>query len=1615
MSRPGLRLCSRLVWIILLAATFTTGWTALTGGEPPIRPAKPVAVSPRLESASNPTTLQLQADDQAVYGWVSGSKSYAGEAVQMTCGNRSETVTVGEDNTFIWKHNVKDSSSLQCALGKLRASLPLSPSTPNLEPSAYFVVDRTAYRPGQTLQFAAYLRQVDDRGEFVPLAHTDVEVVLASRMKGLVANRWNVRSDDLGRVVGSYVFRESDLLEHYELRIANFKGTAEVLLAEYRKSKVRLQIRGTLTNRRMALRFDALDFLNQPIAVGHGRFVAQVIRKNAPPSPGSLRVSEFISPERSLLPRLDYDGLSDDELLFHEVQREGGLIFASQKAGVVTEVRGELKFSGGQALPYTIDLKPAWLQGGYELIVHGVVTDINGREQVTTETIPFVHAKADVKKPVELLLLKTHFAPNEPIEVTLGGSVYEKKKISNTELLVLKLAYNSSEAEAMPPNRITAGRPSVTLVKGKEPKRESVRRTPVASTTFNRSVAKLSLPQAGTYQLVVKIPNGNGTVRYQAEATILVKRPETRPSFVIRLDTPEFANGEFLTGTIRSRFADAKALLTLRDSSGIRFTKPIVFRDGLYRLQEPLPPGLKYGCALDVLYPEDDTSSLQAQAFARVVPADRMLKVNITSPDRVAPGSFVQLDVQVDRQEPIDLIASVYDSSLLAIEADSAPDIRNYYYADDRIRNRLDLVLLRRRLGDIRIKTLLERGQQSLQTNRLMVERRGEWSELWDHVQRKQLTTRDVASLLRLAGLEVYCSKEANGSITNWWEALPDRDKPVQNPRLVDLFDLDSKQKRLEIQFVGNTLLLQESFAQHVPPSSHRWHPAFGWDDGDGYLWKKPTPTGMRNGGASNFGIGGGFGGGGIGGFGGGIGGGGFGGQPANSGRTAASPSPSLPNPENFTALALSNTLPVAAAPEVGDDLPALPDLVAATAVRRNFSDTAYWNATIRTDGTGHATVMLKLPDTLTRWQVVVTAVSPRMHVGGAKASIHTFQPIMVWPMLPRCFTAGDSGQVFASVHNRTAENQTVRVRLKTDAGTILTPAEVSVDLKPMSNAPVRWTYAPPSSGEVNLLMTAESTAGSDAAAKRLSVNRCSAEQVVALSGFADGPVTLDLPRLDAASQGQLELTFAPSLAADLSDTLSYLVDYPYGCVEQTMSRFLPAIRVSQILQQYRVPDRELEKKLPGVAAAGIKRLTELQNKDGTWGWWGKTAANEMMTAYALYGLLLAEDAGYKVDPAVLKKGRAALKGFVNKRDPAADADRVYGLYVLSLREKTTDDSWVWLEERASANTLSDCSLAFALEMAVRGDRPKLARQFADVLKRRAVVENGAAYWQTAGFSRWGDDRFEVTAAAFKALVAWGGDEALVEQTVTFFVRTKNGNRWNSTKDTAMILFAFCDYLAKKDAAELRSKPLKLTIGGREHVVKFDGQLATKVVIPAEQLPLGKIEMLIETEMKGVTYRAVFRYWKSGRNLEPMAKGLVVERKFTLVNEKGTVLRSLSSGDTVPQGSFIRSEVLARSQTPGGMRYLLVENPKPGGCETIAPQDKRFEKVVSSAGGLREDRDAKVCYHHEEAPNEVRDSSVFVAELAGEFVAAPAAAELMYHPETRGQSGTFVLKVQDRK
>ena len=265
---------------LLLLASLVVGWRTLVGGDPPAASKPLVADYPTTIPANNPVTLQLQADDRAVHGWISGTASQAGKMVRIALDKDTTEVKVGDDNTFRWVYpEFKKPVTVDFSLGELKASIALSPPPAKSLPSAFFVVDRTAYRPGQTLQFAAYLRSEDAHGEFAPVVNTEVEVQIVSREKGLVAGRLNLRSDDFGRVAGSYAFTEADALDEYDLQIPNYAGSANVLLSEYRKSKVRLKISGTPIDGKVKLKFEALDFLDKPVAVGGGSYTAQVVRR----------------------------------------------------------------------------------------------------------------------------------------------------------------------------------------------------------------------------------------------------------------------------------------------------------------------------------------------------------------------------------------------------------------------------------------------------------------------------------------------------------------------------------------------------------------------------------------------------------------------------------------------------------------------------------------------------------------------------------------------------------------------------------------------------------------------------------------------------------------------------------------------------------------------------------------------------------------------------------------------------------------------------------------------------------------------------------------------------------------------------------------------------------------------------------------------------------------------------------------------------------------------------------------------------------------------------------------------------------------------------------------
>src|SRR6185503_1964265 len=79
-------------------------------------------------------------------------------------------------------------------------------------------------------------------------------------------------------------------------------------------------------------------------------------------------------------------------------------------------------------------------------------------------------------------------------------------------------------------------------------------------------------------------------------------------------------------------------------------------------------------------------------------------------------------------------------------------------------------------------------------------------------------------------------------------------------------------------------------------------------------------------------------------------------------------------------------------------------------------------------------------------------------------------------------------------------------------------------------------------------------------------------------------------PNADRISGGVV-LSLSPSLAAPLFQSLDELIDYPYGCVEQTMRRFMPTVVAIKVAQDLGLPKPRQASKIGEIAQESYARL----------------------------------------------------------------------------------------------------------------------------------------------------------------------------------------------------------------------------------------------------------------------------------------------------------------------------------------------------------------------------------------------------------------------------------------
>ena len=88
--------------------------------------------------------------------------------------------------------------------------------------------------------------------------------------------------------------------------------------------------------------------------------------------------------------------------------------------------------------------------------------------------------------------------------------------------------------------------------------------------------------------------------------------------------------------------------------------------------------------------------------------------------------------------------------------------------------------------------------------------------------------------------------------------------------------------------------------------------------------------------------------------------------------------------------------------------------------VRTEFPDIAFWRASVQTDANGKGTVQVTLPDNLTTWVMDARAVTEDTRVGQSSTEVMATKDLLMRPVLPRFFTAGDKAEIAGVIHNTT-------------------------------------------------------------------------------------------------------------------------------------------------------------------------------------------------------------------------------------------------------------------------------------------------------------------------------------------------------------------------------------------------------------------------------------------------------------------------------------------------------------------------------------------------------------------------------------------------------------------
>lgn len=671
----------------------------------------------------------------------------------------------------------------------------------------------------------------------------------------------------------------------------------------------------------------------------------------------------------------------------------------------------------------------------------------------------------------------------------------------------------------------------------------------------------------------------------------------------------------------------------------------------------------------------------------------------------------------------------------------------------------------------------------------------------------------------------------------------------------------------------------------------------------------------------------------------------------------------------------------------------------------------SYWSGILKTDGNGVATCSVDIPQFSGDLRVMAIAYKDKSF-GSDEKHIKVADPIVISPSMPRFLSPGDTLILPVTVTNTTNKTQNVTIQLD-HTGPLSVINSIQQNISIAANQESRQVFqvaVKKQIGEGSITVKVNNGSESFTDKTEITVRPAASLQKISGAGEIGAGSTTNLSMTNNFIEGSrnAKLLISRSPVVQFSDQLSYLLGYPHGCIEQTISTAFPQLYYSNLV-------KSLSNK-PGFTVqistniqAAIRKLQSMQQYNGSMSYWpGGNEESWWGSAYAYHFLNESKKAGYDVPSETISKLNSYLMLKV-KQHPKEDyyyydlnnkevrkeipsKDIFYSLYLMALYSKA-DIATMNFYRSKNDELAMDSKYLLAASYLATGDRNTYAQLLPSVF-------DGEKSKKSTGGNFYSYIRDE--ALALNALLETDPSNSQIGPMVRHLSQQMKSEKYLSTQERAFSFLALGKFM--KSAGETKATAI-VTANGKT-VGEFKGDDLT--------INKGLLSGSIKISTSGTG--KLFYFWEmeglSADGSFTQEDSYLIARK-TFFNRFGQPLPNLN---TIKQNDLIVVKLSLSNTQRNKVENIVISDILPAGFEIENPRISAVPELSWIKDNAQPDymdiRDDRIHFF-----TPIEDKPLYFYYLVravstGKFNMGPVSADAMYDGSYHSYHGAGVVKIE---